>query len=250
MTFISLRFPALIRAGVFVLATLPGAPLAQEKEEKGPGSIKSSSLAPFPPAAQAIRMFLEQETTGLPGRVAIEFGTLDPQARPAPCARVEPFLPTGARLWGRSTLGLRCSDGTAWSAFMPVTIRVFAPALVAGRSLPAGHVLGEEDYRSEEIDLTQQPPGLLREAKYALDKVLSRPLAAGQLLRREYFRARTLVTPGDPVRLFYEGTGFSVSTDAKALGSATDGEAVRVQTESGRIVTGIARGPRLVEMRR
>ena len=80
--------------------------------------------------------------------------------------------------------------------------------------------------------------------------MLSRPLAAGQPLRREYFRARTLVTPGDPVRLFYEGTGFSVSTDAKALGSATDGEAVRVQTESGRIVTGIARGPRLVEMRR
>ena len=181
--------------------------------------------------------------------MAIEFGTLDPQARPAPCARVEPFLPAGARLWGRTSLGLRCSDGTAWSAFLPVTVRVFARALVAGRSLPAGHALTEEDYRSEEIDLTQQPAGLLQDAGFAVNKVLSRPLATGQPLRREYFRARPLVTPGDPVRLVYEGTGFSVSTDAKALGSATDGEPVRVQTESGRVVTGIARGPRRVELR-
>ncbi|MFY9317746.1 MAG: flagellar basal body P-ring formation chaperone FlgA [Burkholderiales bacterium] len=201
------------------------------------------------PAAQAVRMFLERETTGLPGRVAIELGTLDPQARPAPCARVEPFLPAGARLWGRSSLGLRCSGGAPWSAFMPVTVRVFAPALVASRSLPAGHALTEQDYRTEEIDLTEQPAGLLQAPGFAVNKVLARPLAAGQPLRREHFRSRTLVAPGDPVRLVYEGTGFSVSTDGKALGSATEGEAVRVQTESGRVVTGIARGPRRVELR-
>ena len=244
--------PTLIRLCAFALGALLVAPLARaEAPEKGPGSINSSSLAPFPeaPAAQAIRMFLERETTGLPGRVAIEFGALDAQARPAPCARVEPFLPAGARLWGRTSLGLRCSDGAGWSAFLPVTVRVFSRALVAGRSLPAGHTLTEEDYRTEEIDLTQQPAGLLQEARYAMDKVLSRPIAAGQPLRREHFRARPMVTPGDPVRLVYEGTGFSVSTDGKALGSATDGEPVRVQTESGRVVTGIARGLRRVELR-
>jgi flagella basal body P-ring formation protein FlgA len=201
------------------------------------------------PAAQAVRLFLERETTGLPGRVAIEFGRLDPQARPAPCARVEPFLPAGARLWGRTSLGLRCSDGTAWSAFLPVTIRVFAPALVAERSLPAGHALTETDYRIEETDLAQQPAGIVQDARFAADKVLSRPVAAGQPLRREYFRARPLMTPGDPVLLVYEGSGFNVSTEAKALGSATIGEAVRIQTESGRIVTGIVVGPRRVELR-
>lgn len=228
--------PTLIRA--LALGTLLGAP-APGAEEKGRGS----DPAPF---AQAIRLFLERETTGLPGRVAIEFGALDPQARPAPCARLEPFLPAGARLWGRTSLGLRCSDGTAWSAFLPVTVRVFAPVLVTARSLPAGHALAEEDARIEEVDLTQQPPGLLQDAGYAVNKVLSRPLAAGQPLRREHFRARALVAPGDPVRLIYEGAGFRVSTEARALGSATEGEPVRVQTESGRVVTGIARGPRRV----
>jgi flagella basal body P-ring formation protein FlgA len=126
---------------------------------------------------------------------------------------------------------------------------VFSRALIAARGLPAGHALTEEDYRTEEIDLTQQAGGLLQEAGFAVNKVLSRPLAAGQPLRREHFRPRALVTPGDPVRLVYEGAGFSVSTEGKALGSATDGEPVRIQTESGRIVTGIARGPRRVELR-
>jgi len=201
------------------------------------------------PATQAIRLFLERETTALPGRVAIEFGALDPRSGPAPCARVEPFLPTGARLWGRSTVGLRCSDGTNWSAFLPVTVRVFAHVLVASRGLAASQALAEQDYRSEELDLTQQPAGLLEDVGFAAQMVLARPIAAGQPLRREHFRPRALVAPGDPVRLVYEGNGFSVSTEGRSLGSAIQGGTVRVQTESGRVVTGVARGPRRVELR-
>ena len=201
------------------------------------------------PAGEAIRMFLERETTGMPGRVAIELGALDPQVRPAPCARVEPFLPGNARMWGRTSIGLRCADGAAWSMFLPVNIHVFAPVLVANRGLPAGHPLTEEDYRIEEIDLTQHPAGILQDAAYADKKELARPVASGQPLRREHFRLRPVVTPGDPVRLVYAGAGFTVSTEAKSLGSATDGQPVRVQTESGKVVTGIARGPRLVEVR-
>lgn len=201
------------------------------------------------PATQAVRMFLEGATTGLPGRVEIELGTLDAQARPAPCTRVEPFLPAGARLWGRTSIGLRCSDGASWSTLLPVNVRVFARAMVASRGLPAGHSLAEDDYRVEEIDVTQQPAGIVQDAAYASNKVLARPVASGQPLRREHFRLRPLVVPGDPVRLVYEGAGFTVSTEAKALGAATDGQAVRVQTDSGRVLTGIARGPRLVELR-
>jgi flagella basal body P-ring formation protein FlgA len=235
---------ALIRFCVVALGALLAAPLARADV---PATQPATQAAP--PATQAVRMFLERETTGLPGRVEIEFGTLNPQALPAPCARVEPFLPGGVRLWGRSSVGLRCSDGAPWSTFLPVNVRVFAKALVASRSLPAGHSLAGEDYRAEEIDLTQQPAGIVQDAAYASDKVLARPVASGQPLRREHFRLRPMVTQGDPVKLVYQGAGFTVSTEAKALGVATDGQPVRVQTESGRVLTGIARGPRLVELR-
>ena len=233
MTSTCFEASTLLLRSAFALAMLLGAALARADA----------------PANQVLHLFLERQTTGLPGRVEIEFGTLDANLPAPPCARVEPFLPGGARLWGRTSIGMRCSDGAPWSTFLPVTIRVFAPALVASRSLPAGHSLSEEDYRIEEIDLTQQAAGIVQDPAYARGKELSRPVTSGQALRREQFRLRPLVNSGDPVRLVYEGAGFTVSTDAKALGTATDGQPVRVQTEGGRVLTGIARGPRLVEMR-
>lgn len=200
-------------------------------------------------AGEAIRMFLERETTGIPGRVSIELGAPDAQLRPAPCGRIEPFLPGSARMWGRTSIGLRCTDGAAWSTYLQVNIHVFAPVLVANRSLSAGQPLAEDDYRVEEIDLTLHPAGILQDAAYADKKELARVIAAGQPLRREHFRPRAVVTPGDPVRLVYEGAGFTISTEAKSLGSATEGQAVRVQTESGKLITGIARSGRRVQVR-
>jgi flagella basal body P-ring formation protein FlgA len=44
-------------------------------------------------------------------RTEIELGELDSRLRLAPCAKVEPFLPPGARLWGKTRLGLRCTEG-------------------------------------------------------------------------------------------------------------------------------------------
>lgn len=198
----------------------------------------------------SLKLFVERETSGLPGRVEIVVGTLDPRTRPAPCTRVVPFVPSGTKLWGRATIGLKCEDGAPWSAYLPVQISVHAPALVAARSLSAGQALHESDFRLEEVDLTREPPGLVGDAGLIANMVLSRPLAGGQAVRREHLRARPVVVSGDPVRVVVAGAGFSVSTDAKALAAATDGETVRVQTASGRVLTGVARPGRTVEIRR
>lgn len=200
-----------------------------------------------PDAAAVVKKFLERETAGMPGRVQITVGAADLRVARPPCARLEPFLPGGARLWGRASVGVRCADGKPWSNYLPVEVRVYEPVLIATRALAAGQSVSPKDAQLEEIDVTRYPAGLMREGAEA-SKVLARPVAAGQPLRREYFRAPVTVIAGDPVRLVYQGAGFSVSTEGRALGSATDGETVRVQTTQGRIVSGVARGPRLVEM--
>src|SRR5205085_8196112 len=74
-------------------------------------------------AANSLKLFLERETTGLPGRVEISIGSLDPRLNLAPCERVEPFMPPGTRLMGKTMLGLRCLDAPAWVAYLPVEIR-------------------------------------------------------------------------------------------------------------------------------
>jgi len=39
---------------------------------------------------------------------------------------------------GRTRIGLRCTQGaTAWNVYLPLTVKVFAPALAAAAPLPA-----------------------------------------------------------------------------------------------------------------
>ena len=47
---------------------------------------------------------------GLPLRMQVKLGQLDSRLRLAACAKVEPYLPAGSRLWGRSRHRL-----AAWS---------------------------------------------------------------------------------------------------------------------------------------
>src|SRR5690606_8630019 len=63
---------------------------------------------------QALRVYLQDELSGSFGRADITIGDVDPRLHMAPCARIEPFLPAGARLWGRGMVGVRCVEGASW----------------------------------------------------------------------------------------------------------------------------------------
>jgi len=198
-------------------------------------------------AAAPLRLFLEKETTGLPGRVEISIGNLDPRLNLAPCARVEPFVPPGVRLIGRAMLGLRCLDAANWVAYLPVDIKVWGPALVAGAAFSVNQSPTEADVRLEEVELSREPGALTQPAQLA-DKMLVRGVAPGQVLRQEYFRQRPLLNPGDLVTLVYRGSGFTVSTEGRALSPAVAGQTVRVQTPSGKTLSGTAQSGRLVDV--
>ena len=62
------------------------------------------------------------------------------------------------------------------------------------------------------------------------------------LRRRRWFAA------GDTVRLVAQGRGFSVSGEAQALGPGLEGQVVRVRTDSGRVLSGLAVGHNRVEV--
>jgi len=49
--------------------------------------------------------------TGMAPQIEVELGELDPRLKLAPCQRIRAYLPTGANLWGRSRVGLRCEQG-------------------------------------------------------------------------------------------------------------------------------------------
>lgn len=199
--------------------------------------------------ARSIKLYLEQATTGLPGRVEVSVGALDERMRLAPCARVEPYVPQGARLWGRGSIGLKCLDAAGWNVFLPIDIKVFARALVAARTLQPGDSAGVLDVREEEIDLSRQSGVVVTHATQLEGKTAAHLIGNGQILRQESFRAPPAVGAGDSVQLVFKGAGFVIASEGRALANATEGQPVRVQTGSGRVVQGIARAGRIVEMR-
>jgi flagella basal body P-ring formation protein FlgA len=140
-------------------------------------------------------------------------------------------------------------EGAAWTVYVPVQIKVFAPVQVAARPIARGTIVGPPDVRIERVDLTQFPGGVYG-ADDAIDgKSAVRTIAAGEPLKRDLLRAPRIVEPGDAVRVVYDGAMFAVSVDGKALSSAGDGESARVAVTNGRVLTGVARPGKVVQVR-
>jgi flagella basal body P-ring formation protein FlgA len=214
-------------------------------------AARASTIANVASGTPDLRLFVESQAAqgvGSGARIEVTLGELNPRLQLAPCARVEPFLPTNARLWGRSSIGLRCTQGASWSVQMPVTVRVFGPALVASRPLAPNTPLSEADFTVDEVEWTREPQGVATDAAQIDQRVLTRAVATGQPVPLAALRAPQVIAAGDPVKLLGKGKGFAITAQAVALASAQDGQSVRVRTDSGRILTGTARAGRRVEV--
>jgi flagellar basal body P-ring formation protein FlgA len=184
-------------------------------------------------------------------RPEVEVGTLDPRLRLAPCGRVEPYLPPGTRLWGRSRIGLRCIDGPVrWSVFLPVTVRAWGPAWVVRQPVAPGSTLTQEDAELTEIDWAESMVPVLPHAEDWVGAQATRALMPGQPLRQGMVRARALFAAGSQVKLVVEGEGFRMAAEGEALGAGVAGQPVRVRLPGRRVVTGIVRDAETVVLDR
>lgn len=182
-------------------------------------------------------------------RVQVRVGRLDPRLRLAPCASVQPYLPAGTRLWGAARIGLRCTDtAVRWNVFLPISVDVYGPALVANAPLAAGRVLAADDLHSAEVNLSATRTAAVTRREVAVGRTLARPMAAGDSLRETDLRARQWFAAGDSVQLVATGSGWHISGAGQALAPGVEGQSVRVRTESGRVVSGVAVADRLVEV--
>ena len=186
------------------------------------------------PAADA-----PQASNGSPLRMEVQMGQLDSRLRLAACARVEPYLPAGSRLWGRTRLGLRCVQGSVpWNVFLPITVRAYGQAWVAQGNIPAGKTLSAEDAVPAEVDWAEDSAPVFANAQDFIGMVAVRQLTSGQALRQSMVRPPSLFSAGSPVQVMVNGGGFSVSSSGKAMAAAGEGQQVRVRMDNGRLVTG------------
>jgi len=197
-----------------------------------------------------IRRFVTEEVArAQPGlRAEITVGEIDSRLRLAPCDRTEVFLRPGGRLWGRSFVGYRCLQNPGWSVSVPVNVRYFGVAMVAARPIAALQPISPAAVRQEEVELTREPGGIATDWEQIDEHVSTRALEPGQPLALASLRSIPAVGQGDMVKLVGVGSGFQISTDGTAMATVAAGEAVRVRTESGHTLSGIARKGRVVEV--
>ncbi len=174
-----------------------------------------------------------------PLRMEVVVGALDARLRLAPCARIEPYLPAGARLWGRSRLGLRCSDGPVrWNVFLPLIVKAWGPAWVLTGNVAAGAVLTEADALQAEVDWAAEPAAIVADPSSWIGQVAARTLHAGQALRQPMVRAPSLFGVGAQVRVLAQGPGYAVTASGQALAAGAPGQTVRVRMANGKVVVG------------
>ena len=194
--------------------------------------------------------YLQTQTKGLPGKVSYSITPLDPRTRLSACDAYEPFLPAGSRLWGKTTVGVRCLGPSNWTIYVPVRINVSGSYLVSARPMPAGYVLSDTDVALRNGDLSTLPPTILTDLSQVAGKTVKNGVAAGQPLRSDQLIAPWAVQQGQNVTTVSSGPGFTVSSVGKALTNAVAGQVVQVRTDSGQVVSGIARAGGIVEINR
>lgn len=210
-------------------------------------------LLPLPGFAQStldetLADYLRTQTQGLPGKVTYTISPLDSRTRLSACEAFEPFLPAGSKLWGKTTVGVRCLGPANWTIYVPVQINVSGNYLVTARPMPAGYIIGETDVVLRSGDLGSLPTNVLTDQSQAVGKTVKSGLSAGQPLRSEQLIAPWAVQQGQNVTTISKGPGFTVSSVGKALTNAVAGQVVQVRTESGQIVSGIARPGGIVDI--
>jgi len=196
----------------------------------------------------ALTDFLHIQTQGLPGKVSFRIEPLDPNTQLSPCQAFQPFLPHGAKLWGKSTVGVRCLGPSNWTIYVQVEVSVSGNYLISARTMPAGYTIGERDIVVRSGDLSKLPPNIITEKSRAIGQTVKFGIAAGQPLRDDRLKAPFAVQQGQTVKTVSNGPGFSVSSEGKALNNAVAGQIVQVRTSNGQTVNGIARTGGIVEI--
>ncbi|MFM0073218.1 flagellar basal body P-ring formation chaperone FlgA [Paraburkholderia sediminicola] len=225
--------PAVAQQNLRPAAVAQPVPLAGQQDSE---AIRSAALA-----------FLQQQSAGLPGKVEITVAPAFPRGLAA-CTMLEPFMPSGARLWGRMTVGVRCAGERPWTIYLQARISLRATYYLAARAMAPGEVFTAADLVARDGDLTGLPQAIVTDPSQAVGSVSLVRIAGGMPLRRDMLKSASSVSIGQTVRVVAAGDGFAISAEGSAMNNASPGQQVRVKTANGQIISGIVKDGSTVEI--
>jgi flagella basal body P-ring formation protein FlgA len=213
---------------------------------------QSAAAVPARQDGNALRAVAEQfllaQAAGSPGEVSVKVGAVDPRTALAGCAAPEAFLNPGARAWGKTTVGVRCTAPSNWTIYIQAQVNVKANYVAAAVPLAQGQAVEQGQLMLVKGDIAAMPNGIITDMAQAIGRTPTVSLAAGTPLRMDTLRSKPVVQQNQAVRLVLNGNGFNVSAEGRAIGTAGEGQVVQVRTPSGTVVSGTAKAGGMVEV--
>jgi flagella basal body P-ring formation protein FlgA len=166
----------------------------------------------------------------------------------AACPAPQAFQQPGARTVGKTTVGLRCSAPTPWTIYVQAQVSVLAEYVATAMPLVQGQAIDAAQLVMVKGDLGTLPHGVLTDMAQAIGRTSTMSIAAGTPLRANILKSKPVVQQGQAVRVVSSGAGFTVSTEARAIGTAAEGQVVQARTQGGAIISGVAREGGVVEV--
>ncbi|MBB3211036.1 flagella basal body P-ring formation protein FlgA [Herbaspirillum sp. Sphag1AN] len=218
---------------------------AQQFQSQSPAQQRQDLVA----LQQVAEQFMQTQTNGIPGTITVTTEPLNPALNLQACPTPQAFMPNGGRLWGKTTVGIRCTAPSQWTVYMRATVQVMSPYIVAAAPLAQGQTINPTNIAVVTGDLGSLPNGVITDESQAIGRVANMSIPAGAPIRQDALRANRVVQQGQAVRIVSIGQGFQITTEGRALNNAGEGELVQAKTVSGQVISGVAKAGGIVEIR-
>ncbi|AFR04107.1 flagellar basal body P-ring formation chaperone FlgA [Pectobacterium sp. CHL-2024] len=159
-----------------------------------------------------------------------------PESQWPQCEAPQITLPGNTKMWGNVSLSVRCGQQRR---FIQTEVQVTGNYVTSARLINRGTTLTEKDIRLTKGRLDLLPLRPILTLPGAQGAVLLRDLTPGQVITASMIRRAWVVKAGQSVQIIAQGEGFTINGEGKAMNNAAAGQAVRVRTANGQIVSGI-----------
>ena len=199
--------------------------------------LAQNAIANIPPDVDvAIKRFVARNPMVAGMQTEVEYIDQNPTIQACP-EKIEVGSQPGIRLWGRTSVQLRCKK-LAWTYNLAIRVRVIGDYVVAGRYLQGNVKVAQGDLRVVQGDLTDLTDDVLRSVKDGYNRILVRPVQAGMPIGLNDLREPAVIAIGDPVRILISGKDFEVTGEGVAQTSGMIGDTVKVKLYDGQTISG------------
>ncbi|ACX87648.1 flagellar basal body P-ring formation protein FlgA [Pectobacterium parmentieri] len=159
-----------------------------------------------------------------------------PESQWPQCEAPQITQPGNTRAWGNVSLSVRCEQQRR---FIQTEVQVTGNYVTSSRPINRGTTLTENDIGLTKGRLDLLPLRPILTLQGAQGAVLLRDLTPGQVITASMIRRAWVVKAGQSVQIIAQGEGFTINGEGKAMNNAAAGQAVRVRTANGQIISGI-----------